>query len=150
MRSEGKQSCPTCGQSVNKRKIQFYSGMAVMIFKIRKYCQEKQTHEFRRRDIEHLLQSAGEKSRFSDLILFGGLIYRPEGEGKGGYYGMNIERVDNFLAGRLAINTLILKDPLQHTLEHLEPRYIHEIPNLTDFLDENRQYLAEYTGVVEL
>lgn len=63
---------------------------------------------------------------------------------------MNIERVDNFLAGRLAINTLILKDPLQHTLEHLEPRYIHEIPNLTGFLDENRQYIAAYTGVVEL
>lgn len=47
---------PDLRPSVNKRKIQFYSGMAVMIFKIRKYCQEKSTHEFRRRDVEHLLQ----------------------------------------------------------------------------------------------
>lgn len=150
MRTEGKQCCPTCGQSVNKRKIQFYSGMAIMIFKIHKYCREKGTNEFRRRDVEHLLKSAGEKSRFSDLILFGGLIYRPEGEKKGGYYGMNIERTEAFLSGRQPIKTLILKDPLSKTLEHLEPRYIHEIPSLTEFLDENAQYIASYTGVVEL
>lgn len=150
MRTENKQCCPTCGQSVNKRAIQLYSGMVKILMRVHKWCVEKGVHEFRRKDISHLLSGDSERARFSDWILFGGLIYRPEGEKKGGYYGMNMERVQAFLAGHLEIPTVILKDPLTGELEMTEKKTIYQIPNLTDFLDENQQYVAQYTGVVEI
>jgi len=150
MHTIGKQTCPTCGQSVNKRAIQLYSGMIRTLTKVFKWCNEKNVHEFKRKDISHLLSGDSERARFSDWILFGGLIYRPEGEKKGGLYGMNIGRVADFLAGRLAIPTVILKDPLTGELEMTEKKTIHEIPNLKEFLDENNQYIASYTGVVEI
>lgn len=150
MKTEGKQTCPTCGQSVNKREIIFYSGMVKILFKILRWCEEKGVHEFRRRDIAHLLEGHSENARFSDLILFGGMVYRPDGERKGGYYGMNIGRVRDFLAGKYEVPTVILKDPLTGTLEMTEPRNVHQIPNLTEFLDENQQYIASYAGAVEL
>lgn len=150
MKTTGKQTCPTCGQSVNKREIALYSGMVQLLADVFRWCKEKGVHEFRRRDIAHLLTNDSKRARFSDWILFGGLVYRPEGQGKGGYYGMNMERVADFLAGRLAIPTLILKDPLAGTLEMTEKKTIFEIPHLKEFLDENQQFIASYTGVVEI
>lgn len=150
MRTEGKQTCPTCHQSVNKRVIALYSGMVPMLSDVFKWCKGKGVHEFRRKDIAHLLTNDSKRARFSDWILFGGLIYRPEGQSKGGYYGMNIERTLAFLSGNLAIPTVILKDPLTNTLEKTELKTVQEIPNLQTFLDENQQYIASYAGVVEI
>lgn len=150
MRTEGKQTCPCCGQSVNKREIALYSGMVGILADVFKWCKQTGTHEFKRKDIAHLLTNDSKRARFSDWILFGGLVYRPEGESKGGRYGMNMERTLDFLSGKLAIPTVILKDPLTGTLEMTERKTIHEIPNLTEFLDENNQYIASYTGVVEI
>lgn len=150
MKTEHKQTCPTCGQSVNKRAIQLYSGMVKALLKIHQWCDENGVHEFTRRDIQHLLVGYSDNSRFSDWILFGGLIYRPEGEKKGGKYGMNMERVQDFLSGKTEIPTVILKDPLTGELEMTERKNVYQIPNLTEFLDENKQYIARYAGAVEL
>ena len=150
MKSEHKQTCPTCGQSVNKRSIQLYSGMVKVLLKIHKWCSEKETHEFTRKDIEHLLAGYSENCRMSDWVLFGGLMYRPDGEKKGGRYGMNMERTQDFLSGKLKIPTVILKDPLTKELEMTEYKNVYQIPHLAEFLDENKQYIARYSGAVEL
>jgi hypothetical protein len=124
--------------------------MVKILLEIHKWCEEKNTHEFKRRDIAHLLRGDSERARFSDWILFGGLIYRPEGERKGGKYGMNMERVKDFLSGKLEIPTVIMKDPLTGELEMTEKKNVYQIPNLTEFLDENKQYIARYAGAVEI
>jgi hypothetical protein len=149
MDSVNKQVCPTCGQSVNRREIQLYSGMVKALILVYKWCKEHEVHEFQRSEVNHLMDRV-EYTRFGDWVYFGGLIYRPEGGKERAQYGMHIGRVEEFLSGNRKIPTLAIKDPLSGQVDLEEEKYIHEIPHLTEFLNEHQQYIARYVGSVEI
>jgi len=142
MASEEKQSCPTCGQSVNIREIVLFSGMVRALVKVYAWAREKDVHEFTRKDIKHLFTNENETARFGDWILFGGLVYRPLGAQRG-CYGLNFDRVEDFLSGRTQIPTTILKDPLKGTHEPTDYRHIKDIKNLSDLLTHG-EFVAVY------
>lgn len=150
MKTIGKQTCPCCGRSVNLREINIYSGMVEILIEIHKWCTEKGIHEFKRKDISHLIKGESATARFGDWVYFGGLIYRPKGETKGGLYGMNMERVEQFLKGEYKIPAIIIKNPLTKEIEKKDYRSIYEIPNLTKYLDDNMQYITRYRDVIEI
>ena len=114
MPSIGKQTCPCCGQSINKREIGLFKELIEALIEIYKWCQARGTHEFTRKDIKHLLKSDNVIARFGDLKLFGGIVYTPDETGRG-HYGINIERMEQFLRNELKIPTKILKNPLERT-----------------------------------
>lgn len=137
-----KQSCPTCGQSVNERQIALFTEMVDALWSVWQWCQEKGRYEFSRKDIKHLLKTDSQIARFGDWVLFGGLLYRPDG--KKGLYGLHKERVRAFFCGELQIPRIIWKNPLTNELKRDEYSFISQIPHLGKFLDENAEYIAMY------
>lgn len=136
----GKRSCPTCGQSVNIREIALYAGMVRALAAVYKWCQEKNRHEFQRKDIKHLLTDDGQIARFGDWVFFGGLVYK---QGKG-HYGLNIERCREYFSNKLAIPTVVYKDPINDSLTFDKKRTIKETPQLKEFLNSNFEFIAQY------
>jgi hypothetical protein len=141
MPSINKKTCPTCGQTVNEQKITFASYQAYTIKKIHQWCKGVGRHEFQKKEIKHLINDV-ESANLAYLKWFG-LLYRPEGAPHG-TWGINLTRVEDFLAGRHPVYTVIWKNPLTGQLSFEDQRYIHEIPHLKTFLDENDNYIAEY------
>lgn len=142
------QHCPTCGQSVNEREIALFRGMIPALWAVFKWCEEKKTHEFSRKDVKHLLGDESSRAHFGDWILFGGLVYRREH--KRGLYGLNKERLIEFFSGKLEVPTKIYKNPLTKELRKEDYRTIKAIPGLTDFLTAEGDYMANYIGQVNL
>lgn len=135
-----KQSCPTCGQSVNEREIGLFKGLVSTLFEVWKWCDERGVHEFSRKDIKHLIVGDNSIARFGDWVMFGGLVYK---HGKGNY-GLNMDRCREFFTGDLAIPTVIYKNPLTKELRKDRIRYIQDIPYLQAFLAGNNEYIARY------
>lgn len=142
-----KATCPTCGQSVNEREIGLFSGMAEALFRVWKWCKEKNRHEFERKEVSHLFRGESEIARFGDWVFFGGLVYRPTG--KKGIYGINVERCDKFFAGQLQIPTVVYKNPLTKELRYDHYGTLGQLKNLRDFLDENYEFIVKYRNDYE-
>lgn len=123
--------------------------MVTDLFKVLKWCEEKKRHEFRKKDIEHLL-SKSVQANFAYWRWFGGLVYNPDGIQ--GHYGLNIERCKEFFAGRLEIPTTLYKNPLdkneETSIRKGDPATIDKIPNLLSFLDENETYISVYRNPI--
>lgn len=139
-----KQTCPTCGQSVNERQITLFSGMVTSLWRVFMWCHEHNKWEFQRKEIKHLFSGSDNQiARFGDWILFGGLVYRPEGRSKG-WYGIHRTRAFEFFTGKRSIPTSIWKNPLTKELKPEDYRTIGQIKSLENFIDENGEYIAKY------
>lgn len=90
------------------------------------------------------MQSENDTARFGDWVMFGGLVYK---KGKGNY-GLNIERCAAFFRGEYQIPTAIWKDPVSGELVGEDYRTLREIPHLSEFLNEQGQFVPEYGRVV--
>lgn len=134
-------TCPHCGSVLSEREIAMFDGLVVALWNVFKWCESNNRHEFKRKEIKHLFDGENQTARFGDWVMFGGLVYKPNGKGS---YGLNMERCQHFFAGELEIPTSIWKNPVTKELRKEDYRFIHEIPSLRAFLDENRMYIARY------
>lgn len=135
-----KETCPTCGQSVNERQIVIFKGMVEVLWDIYKWCLERNVHEFERTDIKHFFHNETISARFGDIIYFGGLVYK----NSKAHYGLNMERCEEFFANRLAIPTIVTRHPIHGVLAKYEPKLRKEIPHLMAYLDEDLKFIARY------
>jgi hypothetical protein len=140
MASKNIEKCPTCGQSVNTRQISLFKELIIGLLRVWAWCNQNDRHEFTRKEVKHLFKSENISARFGDLVYFGGLVYK---QGKGNY-GLNMERMSQFVAGRYAIPTVVCKNPLTKEITHGEKKTINDIPSLKKFLDENGEYISKY------
>jgi len=134
--------CFSCGKRTGERKIAFFADMARALHKVWKWCQEKNVYEFNRKDIKHLFTNENQSARFGDWILFGGLVYRPAGTGKG-EYGLNVQRVEDFFANKLQIPTMIVKTKdSSGSVIYLKSNYklLKDLPELLELLTPLGQY----------
>lgn len=145
---ETKNRCPYCHSIVDERKISLFSGMVDTLKKVYEWCIASGRFEFQRKEVKHLIQTDNNIARFGDWIMFGGLMYRPEGLGKG-WYGINRERVERFFANSYEIPTTIWKNPVTGELKKEDYQSIDRIPQLRSFLDENHQFIANYRVPVQ-
>jgi len=134
-------TCPHCGSTLSERQIAMFDGLVLALWNVFKWCEQSGIHEFKRKDIKHLLHGDNQTARFGDWVLFGGLVYKPNGKGS---YGLNIQRCQQFFSGSLSIPTSIWKNPITKELRKEDYKFIHEIPSLGLFLDENQMYIARY------
>ena len=130
----------SCGHkhNVNLREISLYKGLVVSLFKVLRWCEENKRQSFDMKEIKHLLDKNA-YARFGDLYLFG-LTAKME---KGSYL-LKIATCREFFAGYRTIPHSVLKDPTTGEIIPKEHVHISSIPNLTEFLDENRQYISQY------
>ena len=131
--------CPYCNRIIDKREIALYRGLIESLGKIYKWCKVKGIHEFTMKHVKGLL-GHNDYARFGDLVLFGGLVYK-NGRAR---YGLNMERCEDFFAGKTKIPTKILKDPITRELEKLEYKTVRDIPGLMKFLNEEGLYESRY------
>ena len=108
MKVINKQSCPTCGQSINEREIALFSQMVDALWAVVKWCVANQTDNFTRKDIKHLLETDVQVARFGDWRFFGDLM---EKDGRG-HYRLNKESVVRFFSGDTEIPIKVMKDPI--------------------------------------
>lgn len=132
--------CPTCNQIISEREIALYRGIINALWRVFRWCEQKNIHEFKRKDIKHLFINENDTARFGDLVMFGGLIYKD----KKASYGLNMERCDQFFSSRYAIPIRIWKNPITGELRKEDWRYINQIPEITKLLNEDEEYRVRY------
>lgn len=144
MKTEAKR-CPCCGQKEKPewREIALYKGLVVALDQIYRWCKEKGIHEFRMADIRHLINQV-DYSRLNDLVRIGGLLYRPDGEAKRGYYGMNMERVHDFLSGKTTVPERVWKSSKGNGIRPEGSITARQVKGAAEYLDEQGIYKAEY------
>lgn len=135
-----KQACPTCGQSVNRRKIEVVADMVVAMRKVYMWCGEHRRHEFKRGEINHLLESGAQYSRFGDWVHFGGIFYKV----KRGFWGLNMKRAKAFLHGESKINIAFWYDPLTKEKEYTAEATVHEVSHIQPHLNDEFMFVPEY------
>jgi len=134
--------CDKCGGIISERQIGLFNGMVEALLKVWQWAEEHHKYEFARKEVKHLFKNENESARFGDWILFGGLVYRPDG--KKGTYGLNLERVKALFLGELEIPTTLWKNPVTHEIRKEDYRSVGNIKNLSEFLDENNEFIALY------
>lgn len=143
MKSVNRKICPCCGQTINDREVTLYSGMVKALVRVYYWCLENDKHEFTRKEIKPIFKGVdNEIARWGDWILFGnGMVYKPDGKGS---WGLNMERVREFVEGKREIPTRVVIRRLDGENEYLDYKNIGCIPNLGNFLDEAGQYISKY------
>ena len=140
--------CPCCGQIISWRVITIYSGMVKALIRVWFWCKKNGRHEFTRKEIKDILgKNPNEIARWGDWIIFGGgMVYKPQGKGS---WGLNMERVEEFIRGERAIPIKVAKGRRAGEIEVLEYGTIKDIKGLGAFLDANQQYIVEYLPPVK-
>lgn len=142
-------TCSQCGHvhRTSEREIALFQGMTHALWRIFQWCKNHNRHEFRTFEVSHLLDS-NTYNRFADWKMFGGLTYTPRGtDGKRlgkGYHGLNMERCEQFFANELKVPTRVWKNPLTGAIRPEEYKTAREIPHLSEFLDADKFYIANY------
>jgi len=134
--------CPFCNGSIKDRPITIYEGLIDCLFRVYQWCGEKGRHEFKTKEIKHLM-GKNEYARFGDLIMFEGLVYKArdtEGIHHKGDFGLNMNRTRMFFANEYKIPVQIIVN--QITGEILNATYVGvgSFPKLVELLDKNGLY----------
>lgn len=136
-------SCTHCGQTINEREIGLYSGMVKALVRIYYTCSRSGHNEFTRKEIKPLFKGKdSEIARWGDWVIFGnGMVYKPHGKGT---WGLNMERVRDFIDNKYQVNLRVLKRGKSNDITVLERGYISDVPNLSEFLDEAKEFISKY------
>lgn len=140
--------CEHCGSVISEREIAIYKGMVHSLWKVFKWCNEKEIHEFEMKDIRGLLGQVN-YTRFGDWVMFGGLVYKH----KKAHYGLNIDRCSEFFEGKRKIPFRVWKNPVTKEIrkEEADYRSFNEMPGVTELLNTDGEYIARYRhNVVEI
>jgi len=134
--------CPLCNTSVADRTVSLYKELIDALYRVYKWCGEKETHEFETKDIKHLL-GKNEYARFGDLVRFEGKIYKPknaEGKTRKALYGMNMERAKEFFNGERKIPLQIVINQMTNEMIESHYVYIDAFPELHQLLTREGMY----------
>lgn len=144
MRVLHKQSCPSCGQSVNPRKIKIFLELLLALREVWIWAYKNNVSNFTRKDIKQITQrNENVSANFGYLTWAGGLIYRPEPK-RLGHYGINKRRCWEFFSGQLQIPTLLIKNPLTQDVEKTEYKFFKDIKGVKEHLNEHHDFIVEY------
>jgi hypothetical protein len=134
--------CPVCNGNIEDRQVALYKGLIRTLYSVYVWCKTQGKHEFTTKEIRGIM-SHNDYARFGDLVRFGGIVYKPNGDdGKShkALYGINMERAAAFFQGTYRI-------PVQITIDQITNMIIDEItvdikdfPELYKLLDAQGLY----------
>lgn len=144
MKTLHKQSCPTCGQSVNERIIGLSAIMVDALRQVFRWCVQTGKYEdVSRHDFAHVWSGSesvtGTFAYWRDFTKETGMV-----TGENGRYSFDLEKIAQFLGGKLAVPTVIIRNPLTKQDVFDEYRFVEDVADVTAFLDEDRQYIVRY------
>lgn len=138
--SEHKQTCPTCGQSVNLRRIKLGKHHVQALLKIGIFLKQNNVTAATMAEIKPHLTSV-QYSTLNQLRKFEpSIIY-----GKRGTYEFDVAALrELFRGGKMCIEYHV--DPLKGTTERVAFGTVQDAKGVIEFLDENNQFVAQYIG----
>lgn len=138
-------NCPFCNSHIEDRVESIYAELINGLYLVMRWCEAKGIHEFKMKDIRHLLGQIN-YTRFGNLVHYGGVIY-PIKDEKGkrmtGHFGLNMERVREVFANTRAFPVAKKIDMI--TGETIEETcvFIKDMPSLKEYIDEAGTYHPE-------
>lgn len=143
--------CPFCRAHIEDRTESIYAELIASLYKVMRWCEEHERHEFKMTDIRHLLGQIN-YTRFGNLVHYGGVVYPikdEKGKRKRGHFGLNMERAREVFANKRAFPLAKKIDMI--TGECIEETcvYIKDLPSLKQFIDDEGQYHPERFNVDE-
>jgi hypothetical protein len=105
------------------------------------WCKVNNIHTFSRKDIKHLLKNDVASATFGDLVHFAGILYKY----KKGEWGMNMDRADRYLNGRVQAPSAVIIDPItKKVVEQLEYKFVRQIKGVAEFCNADGEFIVEY------
>lgn len=133
--------CESCGHIIENRVIPLHQTNVVAMYRIWKWCKEKNRLLFSRDEVDHLLNAGTMYATFGNVVHFGGIFFK-QGKGK---WGINRERAEQFFANELEVPTKVLVDhKTKEIISREDYRTLKKIPELTEFLNEEFKFEPEY------
>lgn len=137
--------CPFCNHHIEDRTESIYSELIAAMYRVMRWCEQKQTHEFKLAEVRHLLGPVN-YARFGNLVHYGGVIYpikNERGTRKRGYFGMNLQRAREVFANQRPFPmakkyNVITSQTIEETTV-----YVKEIPALAQFINSDGEYRPE-------
>lgn len=133
--------CPHCHQIIDKREIALFKGMYEALALAFDWCKTHKTYRFEMKDIRDLI-GKNEYARFGDWVYFSGLVFKDEKAS----YGLNLERVSDFLFKDRQICIAGWKDPITNEFTPSRWGTRNQIPGLNQFLTDKGMYESRYTS----
>jgi hypothetical protein len=144
--------CPVCGQNIKDRNVALYQELINALYRVYCWCGEKHRHEFKRKEVNHLLSKV-DYARFGDLVRFGGIVYKPkdnDGKSHKAEFGINMARAKDFFAGTYKIPVQITLNPITNEIVAATYVTIRQFPHLVDLLTKEGIYDYERKINVEI
>lgn len=138
------EKCPLCNSTIEDRIITIYADLVRQLYEVYKWCGEKRVHEFKRKDIRHLMNHNG-YARFGDFVrCSGGIIYKPKddetGNSEKALFGMNMARAKLFFKGEREMPMQVKMNQITEEITVLRTAKIGEFPELFQLLNEKGLY----------
>lgn len=140
--------CPFCKAHIEDRVESIYAELIASLYRVMRWCEQKNIHEFKMTDIRHLLGQIN-YTRFGNLVHYGGVVYpikNEDGKRMRGHFGLNLERAREVFENKRAFP--LAKTYNMITGECIEETcvFVKDLPALKQFIDENGQYHPEAFG----
>ena len=134
--------CPQCQQPIKDdwREIAITNQLLQAIWKVYKWSEEKGKTEFKMGDIGHLLDTK-QYATFNNVAKVAPAIISSE---KKGEYKIDLEWCDKFFKGEVAIPVTAWRHGITKETRPDKLAHISEVPALTEFLDQDGDYIARY------
>lgn len=133
--------CPSCGDvhTTSERIVSLFGDMVVALILVTDFCERNGRDRFTRAEVKGLYANENITANFAYWTRFGDIIGR-EADGQ---YRINIENARLFLRGELVIPTSIAVDK-NGAARPLTMGTVRDVRSVSDFLDNNRQWVVRY------
>lgn len=127
--------------------------MVRALWNVFQYCKQTGRHEFTRKELDPLLEKGTQYANFGYWKWWSaGLVYTPTIDGKTGrgYWGFNVERIDQFFAGQYKVWSQVWVKGKGKTRDYKTeaPVTIDEIEGISKFIYDD-EYVVQYRKPVQ-
>lgn len=142
MASVNKQSCPTCGQAVNPRKVSMGTHHVGALLKVGLWLKREHRSTAKMSEFKPLL-SHPQYSTFNELKHFMPWIVT----GEAALYSFDLDALERVFAGDEKVCIEYEVDRIGER-KRTQTKFgtLRDAKHLKSFLDENNQYVAQYVG----
>jgi len=149
-------NCPFCSMPIDDIVVNYATWAGDLLKLILEYTNKIGKHEFqidKMKDYFGSRMSPTQYANMNHMTRFAGIIYRPMNQRTGKrftskYYGVNRERLRDFINGATKAPIRIVADRFSREREEVIEGYIHEFPRMSEFLDEDGIYHPNKTATL--
>ena len=143
--------CPCCNSNISDRKLTLHSETVSDLYKVYCWCSEKGKSEFPMGDVKHLMSKTSYANFSKFLRMSGGIVYRPEKDGKKdkSLYAIDMVKAKSFFSGQRTMTVQATLNQITDTIVDRKESYVYDFPSVMSYLKTNGLYDYEKKAAVE-